>query len=63
MCMPDAPKPPPPVAAPVPLPLETSKPASVDSLDKLKRSGRSRLTVPGASSASTTGMSGLNIPK
>ena len=55
---------PPPVAQAVPLPLETSKPAVVDVMaPKLRRSGRSRLTVPASGSSTTTGMSGLNIPK
>ena len=68
MCMPKPPQaapPPPPPAALVPLTQDVSKPAVVDTEDKasrLRRSGRSRLTVPSASSSATTGMSGLNIP-
>ena len=64
MCMPKAPSLPPPPAALVPLPAETTNPAIVDAeASRLRRSGRSRLTVPGAGASSATGMSGLNIPQ
>lgn len=59
MC--SAPKPQAP-AAPVPIPLDTSRPAVVDEATKLRRKGRSALTIPSTSGSSTTGMSGLNIP-
>jgi hypothetical protein len=60
MC--SAPKPPTPAQA-VPLPPETSNPAMVDSASqtKLRRSGRSSLTIPTGTNAGS-GMSGLNIP-
>lgn len=56
-------------AAPVPLPAETVRPAVAETATesandkKLKRSGRSKLTIPAAGVSSTTGMSGLNIPQ
>lgn len=54
------------VAAPasaVPLPTETVKPVKVETQDpKLRRSGRSRLSIPNSTGATTSGMSGLNIP-
>lgn len=56
-------------AAAVPLPAETVRPAVAESASdtandkKLKRSGRSKLTIPAAGVPSTTGMSGLNIPQ
>jgi hypothetical protein len=59
MC--SAPKPQAP-AAPVPVPVDTTKPAVVDEETKLRRKGRSRLTIPSTGASSTTGMSGLNIP-
>jgi hypothetical protein len=65
MCVGETPKTPAPSAGAVPIPAETAKPAQVDSAvdQKLKRSGRSRLTIPGAAAATSSGMSGLNIPK
>jgi hypothetical protein len=59
MC--SAPKPQAP-AAPVPIPVDTTRPAVIDSMDPSRRKGRSRLTIPAPGASSTTGMSGLNIP-
>lgn len=61
MC--SAPKPATPAQA-VPLPAETSTPAVVDpaTQTKLRRSGRSSLTIPTTGGNAGAGMSGLNIP-
>lgn len=49
-------------AAAVPLPIEASKPAVVESVGaKPKKSGREGLMIPTGSN-SVTGLSGLNIP-
>ena len=57
-----SPKAPPPPAQAVPLPPEAAKPAVVETdATKLKKPGRSTLTIP-TGSASATGLSGLNIP-
>lgn len=61
MCSSSPPKPQTPAAA-VPLPVETAKPAVVESAGpKAKKSGRDGLMIPTGSSA-VTGLSGLNIP-
>lgn len=62
MCMAKTPKPPAPA---VPIPEETAQAAVVDTADsrnRIRRSGRSRLTIP-IQAPSSGGASGLNIPR